>query len=294
VTRRGCRILNYHRFPGDPSSLTAECEHIRRHYHPISLAEVVDCLAGGARFPDNALAVTVDDGYRDFLLHAHPVFSAFEIPITVFLVTDFIDRTDWLWWDKVSYILEKTERHLLQFEGSNLTIEKDRSWTSRQVTERLKRVPNEERLRVLEDLPRQLQVEIPDRAPAEYRPLTWDEVRNTLSSLVEFGSHTRSHPILSSITTKERLLVEIDGSRQRMREELGVAPKHFAYPDGTRRDYDSRTIAVVRECGFASAVAADSGFNYSGADRFALCRMGFDPSLSMLHFTELLAGLRKY
>src|SRR5580692_8559730 len=78
--RRGCRILVYHRFGEDHTKLAAQCEHIRRYYQPVSLGQVVESLQGGPMLPDDAVAVTIDDGYRDFLLHGQPVFSRYEIP----------------------------------------------------------------------------------------------------------------------------------------------------------------------------------------------------------------------
>src|SRR5437667_11433043 len=65
--RRGVRILLYHRFPASArASLEAQCAHLRRHYHLVSLDEVAGWLHNADRLPHNSLAVTVDDGYRDF------------------------------------------------------------------------------------------------------------------------------------------------------------------------------------------------------------------------------------
>src|SRR5487761_450278 len=96
AARRGrLRILNYHRFPEDRSHLIAQCEHIRRYYQPVSMRSVAESLGGGAPLPAHAVAVTVDDGYRDFLLHGHPVFLMYGIPATMFVVTDFVDGRGW-------------------------------------------------------------------------------------------------------------------------------------------------------------------------------------------------------
>ena len=96
-TRRGIRILAYHRFPADRSGLIAQCQHIRRNYHPVSMRQVAESFRAGPPLPGGALAITVDDGYRDFLLNGQPIFSAYEIPVTVFLVTDFVDGRCWPW-----------------------------------------------------------------------------------------------------------------------------------------------------------------------------------------------------
>src|ERR1039457_6120223 len=102
LNRQGLRILMYHRF-ADRAALARQCAHLRRHYRPVSMAAVSEWLRGGHRLPPYALAVTVDDGYRDFQEAGYPVFAEFGIPVTVFLVTDFLDGKSWLWFDRVLY-----------------------------------------------------------------------------------------------------------------------------------------------------------------------------------------------
>jgi peptidoglycan/xylan/chitin deacetylase (PgdA/CDA1 family) len=292
--RRGCRILVYHRFSEDRSYLIEQCEHIRRYYQPVSMRRVAESLATGTVLPNNAIAVTVDDGYRDFLVHAQPVFSTYEIPATVFLVTDFLDGISWLWWDQVEYLFDHTPCILIELAGRKFDIRSDLKRAAYKVSEELKRLRNAERLARLNMLQRQLGVELPERPPAEYVSLAWHEVRKLAAEGVEFGCHTRSHPILSSISSPSELHEEISGSKQRLDEELGRPTLHFCYPNGTWADFNEQTVAVIRSCRFASAATAESGFNYEGTDPFRLVRLGIGSAFPQRRFVELLAGLRKY
>src|ERR1035438_6165476 len=88
INRRRLRILMYHRF-SDRAALARQCAHIRRHYHPVSMAAVSEWLDGLRSLPPYAVAVTVDDGYGDFQEAGYPVFAEYGIPATVFLATDF-------------------------------------------------------------------------------------------------------------------------------------------------------------------------------------------------------------
>jgi peptidoglycan/xylan/chitin deacetylase (PgdA/CDA1 family) len=292
--RSGCRILGYHRFPEDRSHLTAQCEHIRRYYHPVSMRRVAESLGTRAPLPHNALAITVDDGYRDFLSNAKPIFSRYEIPTTLFVVTDVIDRKRWFWFDQVEYIFDRTHCTSIEFEGRHFAIGRDRRRAAHGLKELIKRQPDAELLTILGTLQRRLGVDLPVHAPAEYEPLSWDEVRSLAADRVEFGSHTRTHPILSNISSIAEVHEEIAGSKKRLDEELGCPTIHFCYPYGTWADFSRETIAVIKSSGFASAVTAESGFNYAGSDLFQLLRLGVEPDLPERRFVELLAGLRKY
>lgn len=292
--RRGCRILVYHRFSEDCSMLAAQCEHLRRRYQPVSMRTVAEALSQAGGLPVHAVAVTVDDGYRDFLVHAHHVFSRYEIPVTIFPVSDFLDKRAWLWWDQVEYLFKQTRQAFIEFAGRTVNIRSDPKRASCKVSEDLKRLPKSERLARLDFLQRQLALEVPEKPPPEYEALSWDEARKLASEGVEFGCHTRSHPVLSCLANARDQQEEIFGSKRRLEEELGVPVVHFCYPNGTWADFNEQTVDIVRRCGFLTAVTAESGFNHRGRDPFRLFRLGISPAFPQRRFVELLAGIRKY
>lgn len=276
--RSGLRILMYHGFsgPAAAASLARQCAHIRRHYSPVSMSRVARWLAGGEPLPQNALAITIDDGYRDFLTVAHPVFQEYAIPVTVFVVTDFLDGALWLWPDRVEYACSLAGLSPLE---------------TYQKVEHLKRLSNAERLRAIADLPRTLGVTIPAGPPPEYGPLSWDEVRRLASAGVEFGPHTRTHPILSSLSPAE-LMDEIAGSKRRLEEVLDRPVPHFCYPNGRWEDIGDKALAAVRTAGFETAVTTVSGLNRRPADPFLLRRIASTPEYSERYFSQLAASFR--
>jgi peptidoglycan/xylan/chitin deacetylase (PgdA/CDA1 family) len=292
LNRQGCRILVYHRFGEDHTELAKQCEHIRKHYQPVSMRQVADSLRGGPALPNYAVAVTIDDGYRDFLLHGHPVFSQYKIPVTVFVITGFIDRELWPWWDQITYMFQRTQRASISFLGREILISGEILRVIDGVTQSVKRLPRQERNTRILELQKLLDVDLPMNAPPEYEALTWDEVRQLNASGVEFGGHTRTHPILTCISGDAELQDEIAGSKKRLDAELGSLSLHFAYPNGTVADYDDRTAAAVKTGGFQTAVTLGRKFVSANADRFRLPRLDADPSLPLKHLVESLAGLR--
>lgn len=280
MNRKGLRILMYHRFR-DRQALARQCAHLRAHYAPVAMAQVADWLWHGTPLPGNALAVTVDDGYRDFYQVAYPVFREYGIPATVYLVSEFLDRKLWLWVDQVrwAYLHGKARSPEMA--------------TAYQTTEALKRVPNAERLRLLAGLPEQLQVTLPVEAPAEYEALRWDEVREMAASgSIEFGAHTRTHPVLSRLAAPEELADEIGGSKRRIEQALGRPVDHFCYPNGSNEDFGEDTVEAVREAAYRTAVTTGTGLNYEGANGFRLARIGVQPDLEQDYFERCAAGFR--
>lgn len=289
--RAGLRILTYHNFPADTVQLFDEqCRHIREHYNPVSMGQVARSLQGDSVLPPRAVALTVDDGYLDFYTQAFPVLKKYELPATVYLFTDFVDGKMWGWWNQVQFLCDQTRVHELTLP--NKERRKLDTGTAEQVCEQLKKLPNSARLAYLRELPYWLEVKLPEQPPEPWRALTWNHVRELAQKGVEFGAHTKTHPILSRLEDEGLLREEIEGSQQRIREELGAAPIHFCYPNGRDHDIPGAAPAILKECGFITAVTTTAGFNSSASDAYALKRFGADPDLPFYYFKETLAGCR--
>jgi peptidoglycan/xylan/chitin deacetylase (PgdA/CDA1 family) len=241
----------------------------------------------------------VDDGYADFFHVAYPVFSAFGIPVTVFLVTDFIDSKGWLWVDRLAYAFRRASTSSLEIELPHgrprrlpLASPADRDRAASIVREAAKKAANQERLRLLDAVPRLLGVAVPGGPPPEDAPLTWGQIRTMARGNVAFGAHTRSHPILSRVADVDELRDEIEGSKLRIEEELQAPVLHFCYPNGRPEDMGPRTIAVVQKAGFQTAVTMQGGLNFAGANPYLLKRIGVELKLPELLFREYAAGFR--
>jgi peptidoglycan/xylan/chitin deacetylase (PgdA/CDA1 family) len=292
--RRLLRILTYHRFTRtSDAALRRQCEHIVRYYKPLSMQEAVEGLCNGS-LPDNALAITVDDGYRDFLL-GHEVFQSFGIPVTVFIVSGFLDGL-WLWYDQVLYAVRHSRRERVQVEfgqpvSFDLRQPEEREKAAQAIVEQAKSLADRQRLQFVKSLAERFDVDLPARPVESDRPLTWADVRSLKLNGVEFGVHTATHPILSKLETDQELAAEIEEPSVRLREELGVQPRYFCYPNGQPGDFDERCVESVRKAGYQAAVTTVPGMNPHGADLLRLRRLSIEPTLSDQYFEETLAGL---
>jgi peptidoglycan/xylan/chitin deacetylase (PgdA/CDA1 family) len=293
------RVLTYHNFqPSGTEAFEKQCEHIRHYYNPVSLDEVAAYVRDGKALPRNSVALTVDDGYRDFYLHAYPVLRRHQIPATVFLMTNFLDRREWPWWDRLRYafLQAKVDSILLrvgELEQARYTLRDPASRVAafERTAEELKAVPNAARLDFIARLPETFGIDMPSDPPAEIEPMKWDEVREMASNGISFGAHTKSHPILASIGD-EQLREEIEGSKQRIQDELGWPPAHFCYPNGRAADITDRVRSAVEQAQFSTAVSTESGWNEPGSDPYMLKRLSMETGVSTFYFRQQVAGFR--
>jgi peptidoglycan/xylan/chitin deacetylase (PgdA/CDA1 family) len=208
-----------------------------------------------------SVAITVDDGYAD-LLEVESIFAEYDCPVTGFVVPDVVDGNIWFWWDRIEWVFRHAGAdHLsLEIAGAPVTLAwgdtAGRVAVQRQLGERLKLVPNAARLACLEQLSVLLDVPIPAQPPAEYRVLSWSELRAAEQRGIRFGAHTMTHPILSQCSDDEAAH-EVSGSIRRVRAELAHPSNVFCYPNGRAIDYGSRETALIESLAMAAALSTE-------------------------------------
>lgn len=288
----------YHAFSPDTTGLKEQCEHIRRYYQPLSMKTISENLEAGRTLPHNNVAITIDDGYRDFFLYAYPVFRDYQIHPTVCVISDFLDQKLWPWWNQIEWAFERTTVEYVSIpfldgetENMKLVTQAQRLRAAKQTVDALITVGNTERLKLMDLIPKTLKVTVPTSPPPKWSPLDWDEVRQMVRDGVEIAAHTKTHPILSRISDAATLREEIDGSKQRIEEELDQTVIHFSYPNGKLADFTKQTVEIVKSCGFRTALTSERGLNLCDADPFLLRRIGVEPDGATCYFQELLAGI---
>jgi peptidoglycan/xylan/chitin deacetylase (PgdA/CDA1 family) len=285
MNRRRALVLMYHRFAQKETQgrvsagqFAAHLAHLKANYRVLPLAEIVENLNSGKTLPDNAVAITIDDGYRDVYDIAFPLLKQHRIQATLFAVTDFLDRKCWLWTDKARFLAANANKTEIEFETGEFSLNgaASRKSVAAKINEHLKRLPDEAKEKQLENLQKTFAVDLPILPPEEFAAIDWCEAKEMDGEGVAIESHTVSHPILTNIAD-ERMRFELTESRRRLGEILGRRVDLFCYPNG---GCDDRAKRFVREAGYQCAVTTEIGFNDDRSDRFALNRTDAQPEIT--------------
>ncbi len=102
----------------------------------------------------------------------------------------------------------------------------------------------------------------------QFDVMTWEDVESLDPALVEIGSHTITHPLLSGLP-RDETVHEVTSSRSELERRLGRAVDFFAYPNGT---FDLQALNVVRSH-YLAAVGTIPGFVHRGTDPHSLPRI---------------------
>ena len=297
ATRGGLGVLMYHRFSFEPDArrisvndFAAHLGYLKKHCRVLSLTEAVERM-GEESLPPNAVVITIDDGYADSFDIAFPLLRKFDLPATVYAVTDFLDGKCWLWTDLMRFLLSNTKSENLEIEFANddqieakLTDKNDKYEIAGRINARLKKLPNAEKDAKIAEIAEALKVEIPEKPIAGYAPISWTQAREMDAGKVEIESHTRTHPILTNIGESE-LVDELQTSKTRLENQLQKTIKHFCYPNGSLNE---TAAEAVKRAGYVSAATTEYGFNDKNADRFLLKR--FDAPAAIENFAQTTSG----
>ena len=282
--RRNCQILSYHRVNDDEDmffpAITLEVfeRQMRVLADCFTICRVGELIERIKRddLPENAVAVTFDDGYRDNYTNAFPILKRYSIPATVCLATDVIGTSRTLWHDDVFTAFRKTTALELPDIGIGtsvlpLTSIATKLHAQAEVLTHLWSLDTALRDMAVERLRTALNVERRHADTARLM-LTWEEVAEMSREGIEFGAHTGSHPALSKVSL-EIAREEIRRSKFSIERILKVPVTTFAYPHGRRGDFTTTTKALIKDAGFDCALTTIFGNNEPGMDLYEMRRI---------------------
>jgi len=233
----------------------------------LSLDGLHDRLTGRRRSDRPFACFTFDDGYRDNLDHAYPVFKRHDAPFAIYVPTDYADGAGELWWLVLEEVLRRSDEVGVQKSGGIAC------YSCRTVREKyvafediywwLRALPEQRARHVVAELADGAGVD----AAAMCRKLvmTWDELRALAADpLVTIGAHTRSHYALARLDAVAARS-EMAESVARIERELGLSCRHFSYPYGDEASASDREFALATELGLKTAVTTRKGLVHAGA-----------------------------
>jgi peptidoglycan/xylan/chitin deacetylase (PgdA/CDA1 family) len=277
-SRDDVRVLAYHRVleSADPSGFSFDTElisasgeafreqmaYLKRHFVPMTFADVLDHMDRGKRLPKGAVLVTFDDGYDDNYRVAFPILRELGMSAMFFVSTGHIDSGRPYAYDWLVHMVCSTAASRLQAPelgvdwplGDNLIA---RRAQASELLDRLKSLDDDgqsaliARLELEWDLPR-------EKGHPDCKPMTWDQLREMHRGGMEIGSHGVDHRMLAKLSPAN-MRAEVQGSKQTLERELGAPVAVLSYPVGGPDAFDGQTIDAVQAAGFRMACSYMAG-----------------------------------
>ncbi len=254
--RRVPRVLLYHaiaREEGDflagldsnttPEQFERDLAYLARYHTVVSL----DALESG-NWPDNAAAVTFDDGYRTVFTEALPRLQQRGMPAVLYLITDVVGNDAVVWVNELLWLCHRSGAARLA-AAKALGLGTDASAGA--IVQAARATYEADRVSELLELVRNAAGRPDALRAARERKLyvTWDEARALAQGGVAIGNHTASHPPLSRLSAEAQEHEMARGHRA-IQRELGSCTS-IAYPFG---DYNAASGVEAARTGHRSVM----------------------------------------
>jgi peptidoglycan/xylan/chitin deacetylase (PgdA/CDA1 family) len=283
----------------DPQFLDALLHRLAaRGFEFVSMDEAVSRLSERQQSGANPfIAITLDDGYRDNLANAAPVFRKHAAPFTVFVAPGLVEGLATLWWEDLEAVIAKRDHIVMRSPERGVRFELTSLSRKRRAFNELiafftGKVSEAEQRKMVSDLAWQAGVDT--KAHLKSQMMSWAEIAElSRDRLCTIGAHTIHHYAVARLSPDEARTEMLESARI-IEMETGNRPNHFAYPYGYPAAAGPRDFSLARECGFASAVTTRHGVLHDdhASHLHALPRISINGNFQKIrHVETMLSGL---
>jgi peptidoglycan/xylan/chitin deacetylase (PgdA/CDA1 family) len=284
-------------------ALAVTLKILSKKYTFISLTTAVEILKKQRLPVNNALVITLDDGYLNNLTLGAPLFALFNISPTIFVSTEHSEYNQPFWFDRLDYALQQiTEENFQTSIGNEIFIFNCQARKKLQQSYAIFRRKIKAYFKsdiAMRDFLCSLCQEIeqqtgkalsfiinddPCAALADWRQL--HHAKNSLN--FEIGSHTLNHARLG-LVDKHTASRELAESKTKLESKLDTHCASFCYPDNSYNAYAVQTAAQYYDC----ALTTDTGLNKPNCNLMTLKRFNLptsDNPLKMLYAISALCN----
>lgn len=312
-------VLTYHRISNEPDlddplkvsvgTFEKQILLLKRDYNIISGEQLEGLLRKKKPFPENACLITFDDGWQDNYTNAYPVLKKHGVPALVFLTTDYIGTNRMFWHEELKQILERLPSNagseiLEGFRRRRAGQTVDRIETILKAKGRGRRLLINDLIIYLKNLgPSQIQEIIEELRrsikiiePRGTSMLSWEQVEQMSRNGFGFGSHTKSHALLTQINNQQ-VAKELRESKRAIENNLSKPVYFLSYPNGY---YNEEIIQIAKDAGYLACFTCLPGANKKSTNSLELKRkhireefsLGLSGEFSEVFFKIEMANIR--
>ncbi len=254
----------------------AGIEALKQKYEIVSLDTAASLLEQSTPLDRDYVVLTFDDSLKCAVDITAPILRDLDVNGTFYLSTNVIDNAGHYWWSRLEYAVHHAKDSKMiniKVNDKHFKVYKDQSIDAlRSIKTAIAFVDEEEREGIIREIESRLGsslVEGVHKYPCA-EPMTWSDARRLVEMGMSVGSHTLSHPNLTTLD-EDKIEKEFSESRRILEQKLNITCEHLAYPYG----YSTETARqVARRAGYRTAVRSGiPAWNQRGDDLFALDRV---------------------
>lgn len=269
-----------------PETFALHLQILQQRFDFMHLSDWLQRRKQGLAVPQRACAITFDDGWLDNHQFAFPLLKEYQVPATLFLVSEMVGTTRNFWPERLAELMRVTAT-----QYSELWDTPAYRWVRELRTDYDfgRQPPSHQQLFEIFDQAKYLSDdELHARIDAmqsssDILPtpdavvVNWDQVAEMAKSgLIDFGSHTCDHIRLNDKISQQNIEHQIIASKATIAAATNKAVELFCYPNG---HFNDLALSITRRH-YAGAVTTARGWNSVETDPHLLNRIGVHEDVS--------------
>ncbi len=233
---------------------------LSKNYQIVSLDDL-DTALSGKPFQKPLVVFTFDDGYRDNLSHAYPVFKKYSLPFTIYVTTGFVERRSILWWALLEELIINRKKISFDFGEKTYNFfcrsQSEKEYAFSKIHALFMKYQGNKFMKTVKAILETNGLDLYQKT--DELMLNWMEIKKLSNDpLVTLAAHTENHFSLSKLSPEE-LKEEVTNSKNLLESKTSRPVKHFAYPYGSRDEAGPRDFSLVKGFGFRTATTTRPG-----------------------------------
>jgi peptidoglycan/xylan/chitin deacetylase (PgdA/CDA1 family) len=247
----------------------------------LSEADLMDILKSGIYPKKICSLITFDDGYEDNYSLAFPVLSDLNVSAIFFVTTSLINERKVGWWDIIAYLINKTTKENIYFNGKNIQISPNSNEAIRKFLNCEKSNPHVINDSYINELSNACEVPLPSFEMQDSQLMTWEEIKTISRSRCSIGSHCHTHQMLSSLDSFSQK-TEMQISKSIIEQEIGKEIFSISYPVGGYQHINNDSKKQAEMCGYKLGFSFLTGINtWDDINSFDIKRISVPASFEM-------------
>lgn len=232
-------------------------QYKRQGFDFISLDKLSEIITSSKKPGRPFIAFTIDDGYLDNYTQALPVFERNDVPFTIFVATDFIDKKAILWWDIIEKLILNNDAIKIGEKDYFCRTFQEKWDVFRICREKILCFDQTKLEKELRNMFRNYDIDWYE--PVRNQAMSWEQIRSiSHHPLCTIGGHTVSHPALNQLNDDE-FRHELTDGITKLQEATDQSIYHFAYPYGSPNEIGEREYKLITEFNFKTVFSSYGG-----------------------------------
>lgn len=242
-------------------------------------------------FPDDAIVITIDDGFYSTLKVANDLLAKYKFPSTLYLTSYYCDKDCPIFMLAVQYMFYKSDGDV---DLSSLNITGVSSSTNDENLKKLidhgyKLETEQERIELLKSLAKLLVIDYEELNNDRLLNLiSFDEISDLLDKGMDIQLHTHRHIFPEN---EEAATEEIEKNRLKIDPYLTETQTHFCYPSGV---WSEKHWPVFEKTAVKTATTCEPKLIYYDTPNYSLDRILDGSNLAQIEFEAEVSGFVEF